>query len=516
MTKNIKDHLFLLVKSLSKSEKRQFKLYVGRLGVNDDSKFLLLFNVIDKLTQYDEAFILNKGFVKKQQLSNLKAHLYKQILISLRLNPSHQNIRIQIREQLDFATILYNKGLYKQSLKLLDKVKQIALTNEEKNVAYEIIELEKVIESQYITRSNTNRAQELVSQSELVSNENMLASRLSNLSLKLYEMFLKKGYVKNKSEHEALEKYFTDYLPEVDINLIGFREKLWYYKSHLWYSFLIQDFLSCFKYSRKWVALFYETPSMIKLHPVFFIRGNQYLMEALFYIQNHEKFISAINRFEETYNSEDFPKDDNIESLGFLYLYSNKFNLSFIKGDFDSALLLIDNTLLGIKQYRSRLDQHHIMVLYYKIASVYFCVGDYKTCIKYLDKIISDKSLIMREDLMCFSRILNLVAHYEAALDYNIDFLIKSTYKFLIKMQDLYEVQKEMMRFLRRLPDMYPDQLKNELISLYNKLKTFEFHPYERRAFLYLDILSWLESKINDVPVDQILRQKFLLTKKNI
>ena len=35
--------------------------------------------------------LLRSGIVSKQQLSNLKAHLYKQILISLRLNPAHQN-----------------------------------------------------------------------------------------------------------------------------------------------------------------------------------------------------------------------------------------------------------------------------------------------------------------------------------------------------------------------------------------------------------------------------------------
>ena len=27
----------------------------------------------------------------------------------------------------------------------------------------------------------------------------------------------------------------------------------------------------------------------------------------------------------------------------------------------------------------------------------------------------------MREDLLCFARVLNLVAHYEAGFDYNID-----------------------------------------------------------------------------------------------
>ena len=39
------------------------------------------------------------------------------------------------------ASILYHKGLYKQSLKILDKSKEVALQHEEKNLAYEIVEL---------------------------------------------------------------------------------------------------------------------------------------------------------------------------------------------------------------------------------------------------------------------------------------------------------------------------------------------------------------------------------------
>ena len=65
MTREQKDNLFVLIKSLSKSEKRQFKLYVGRLWVNESSKFLLLFNILQKLKTYDESVILKNGFVKK-------------------------------------------------------------------------------------------------------------------------------------------------------------------------------------------------------------------------------------------------------------------------------------------------------------------------------------------------------------------------------------------------------------------------------------------------------------------
>ena len=238
MSKILKDNLFVLVKSLSQSEKRQFKLYANRLDFNNDAKFMMLFSLFDKMSAYDEVVILKSNIVTKQQLSNLKAHLYKQILVSLRMNPVNQNTRINIREQLDFATILYHKGLYKQSLSILDKAKQMAIQNQEKNIAYEIVELEKVIESQFITRSNKGRADELATESKELSQQNVIASKLSNISLQLYAIMLQSGYAKNEVERQNIEDYFQKSLPKYDFDLLGFREKLWLYKAYLWYSFV--------------------------------------------------------------------------------------------------------------------------------------------------------------------------------------------------------------------------------------------------------------------------------------
>ena len=509
MTKDQKDNLFSLVKSLTKSEKRQFKLYVGRLDVNADSKFLNLFNFLDKANTYDETAILKTGIVKKRQLANVKAHLYKQILISLKLNPSHQNIRSQIREQLDFASILYHKGLYKQSLRILDKAKDQAIENEEKTMAYEIVELEKVIESQYITRSISTRADELTIQAKELSSLNVIASKLSNLSLQLYSIILKTGYVKNEEESRQVSDYFNARLPKFDISELGFREKLWLYNAHLWYSFLMQDFLNCYKYALKWVSLFYDRPAMIQLNPVFFLKGNNYLLEALFFIGNKEKFQDALLKFQNVTTERDFPSDENVDALNFLYLNLNSINLYFIDGSFSDGLKIIPKIEKELETYKNQLDVHHKMIFYYKFASMHFGAGNNKQCIAYLDKIISNKSLSVREDLQCFARVLNLVAHYEAGLDYHIDALLKSTYKFLIKINDLYEVQKEMIKFIRSLENIYPQDLKQAFRDLHRTLKSYEDHPYERRAFLYLDIISWLESKIEGKPVGQIIREKY-------
>lgn len=67
-----KDFLFVLIKSLSTSEKRQFKLYVNRLGINVDAKFLLLFSEMERMKEYDEDIIISKKYLPNSSFLILK------------------------------------------------------------------------------------------------------------------------------------------------------------------------------------------------------------------------------------------------------------------------------------------------------------------------------------------------------------------------------------------------------------------------------------------------------------
>ena len=203
-----------------------------------------------------------------------------------------------------------------------------------------------------------------------------------------------------------------------------------------------------------------------------------------------------------------FAKADNLKTLLFLYTQSNRFNHRFMIGDFTDFEPLVTQVVNGINSPNYRIDEHHVMVFYYKIASLYFGAEEYTKCIGFLGKIINAKSLKTREDLMCFSRLLNLIAHYEAGKDYHLESLLRSTYKFLLKMNDLHGVQREMIGFVRSLGDIYPQELKGAFKKLHTTLKQYEEDPYERRAFLYLDVMSWLESKIENKPVSEVIQEK--------
>lgn len=508
------DNLITLIKSLSASEKRQFSLYVMRLSANTDSKFMSLFKVLSAQKEYDETAVLKSTKISKDQLSNVKAHLYNQILTSLRLNPSKRNIPLQLREQFDFAMILYRKGLYQQCLKLLDKLKGQAIAYEEKNIGYEILDLEKIIESQYITRSRNNRADMLIEQTNELTYLNNIASQLSNLALDMYNTFLKNGYARTDDEAQAVSAHFFKNLPEFEADKLGFREKLWLYQAYLWYSFLTQDFVACYRYATRWVGLFEKNPHLVAVHPVFYIKGNHYVLEALFYLNREAQFEVALDRFEAIMSNEAIPDDDNIIVLSFLYIYSNKLNLRFMKAEFSGAEDLLETIHKKLERYKDKIDEHHIMVLYYKIASYHFGAVEYRKCIFYLKKIINSKTSKIREDLMCFAHLLNLAAHYQAGLDYRLEALVRSTYNFLIKMNDLHEVQKAIIAFLKNLAHISPLEIKNEFKKLHATLSQFENHPFERRAFLYLDLLSWLESNIQDRPIAEIIAGKIARKKQ--
>ena len=80
----------------------------------------------------------------------------------------------------------------------------------------------------------------------------------------------------------------------------------------------------------------------------------------------------------------------------------------------------------------------------------------------------------------------------------------------MAKMENLSQVEEEMFRFLRRSFRVGAHALKPEFEKLLVTLKKYEGNPLESRAFAYLDVISWLESKISGVNVQDIIREKFL------
>ncbi|WP_245752455.1 hypothetical protein [Chitinophaga arvensicola] len=479
--------------------------------------FIQLFTTLDKMKDYDEEQILKKiTDIKKQQLSNVKAHLYKHLLSSLRQLYKQKDPLIDLREQLDHARVLYNKGLYNQSLKILAKAKTMALEQEEVMLTYEIVEFEKLIESRHITRSLENRAEVLSAESRQIEQQLTNISRLSTLSLRMYGLYLKLGHARNERDAEMVKSFFESQLPPLQHVHMSFYEKVYMYQASSWYYYILQDFVMYYRYTQKWVDLFKKYPSLQQTDMDLFIKAQHNLLTAHFYTSNFEKFKAALIDLEDFIRDNQDNFHENTRTSAFVYLYTAKINRYFLEGTFSQGLEMVPELETEISRHTLKIDQHRVLVFYYKIACLYFGSGDNSKAIVYLNKIINLKIGNLRADIQCFARILHLIAHYELENYSLVEYLIKSVYHFISKHKDLGLVMEEIMKFLRRYIYANPKALRSAFVDLKDRLEQISEDPYERRSFLYLDIISWLESKIESIPVQEVIHRKFVNKEKRI
>ena len=78
------------------------------------------------------------------------------------------------------------------------------------------------------------------------------------------------------------------------------------------------------------------------------------------------------------------------------------------------------------------------------------------------------------------------------------------------RMENLTVVEEEMFRFLRNNVYESAAKLKPGLHQLLQNIKQFEKNRYETRVFSYLDIISWVESKVYDKPMSEVVFEKYL------
>jgi len=509
MAKSNTEHLFRLIKSLTAAEKRYFKVFVSKGKDQSDAKFIKLFNIIDKYNDYDEHRIFEQEkTIKPSQISNLKAHLYKQVLQSLvNYNPD-DDIEIIIRDLLNFTNLLYNRSLFEQCWKMLEKARQLAEANDKILLLFEIIEFEKKLLTKSIHTDITERVLVLVEESEKLSKSIRSTRTFQSLSLKLYSFYLQIGFIRNSDDFDRASNFLYSSLPAFDEDKLSFNEKMFLYHSFTGYHFFIQDNERGYRYAQKWFGLFEEHPEKIIPKIEYYIKALNNLLSAQFKLFKHREFEIFTKKFADIAQMPDLKLTFNLRRQIFKYSSIHNINKYFMLGRFTEGAKVIPEIANSLEKYENNLDTHSLTIFYYKFACMYFGDEDYQQTIFWLNKIINAKDVNIRSDINGFARILNLISHWELKNTEIVDYYIRSTYRYLIKKADFHQFQKFILKFLRKLSNISPDELQKAFIDLKKDLKPLKNNAYEKRAFVYFDIISWLESKIENRSNQLIIREK--------
>ncbi len=178
-------------------------------------------------------------------------------------------------------------------------------------------------------------------------------------------------------------------------------------------------------------------------------------------------------------------------------------------GEFKSGTRIVVKLESELNKLIPKLDKHSVLLFYYKIACLYFGSGNYKVALKWLNKIYHEGDTRLREDIFSFVRILILICYFELSNDNLVESNIKSTYRYFIKKGNLTAYQKHILDFLKHLfEDSGDAALHKRFIRLKEQMKVLEKNKFEKREFMYFDIISWLESKIEKRPVQEVIKEK--------
>lgn len=502
--------LYVLIKSLTKAEKRHFRLYAKRNFDDKNVKFLELFDFIDKQPEHDSDKIRARFLdTSVSALSNLKSHLYEQLLISLRLL-KHNDVSVRIHELLSFANVLYSKGLYLQSLEQLKRARAIAESMQDDLSLHAIVEMERKLELFFVTESGENRAQEIVEMNNNIRTQLAARDDWANVALLLYDYYLKYGHVKNEHQFKKVEALFKERTHGIVDEEISIQGKIYRHMAFTWYYFITQNFVKCYRHASEWISLAESNDVLLKKDPIFYLKGMHNALSALFYSNKPRQFSELYQGFKKFIekNINDF--DHNTQMLIGVYENMAELNRLFLSGTFRGNEKFVEGLNNWLAENDDYLDQNRVQVFHYKIACLYFGADDFKNCISHLNKIIHTdvKEKYLKQDVQCFARILNLVAHYELGNDDLVEYQLKSTYRFLIKYGDLEQVQEQIIQFIRKTVHVQRSEMTPHFVELKKNLETIFNDPFERRPLLYLDLISWLTSRVEGVPVEQIIQER--------
>jgi len=502
----VTDDLFQLIKSLDQSEKRYFKVFATmHVKGSDNNKYVSLFDAIDSQSEYDEKEI-RKIFANETFLNQLhvaKNYLYNTILKSLRLYYSEKSKLNELMDILRDVQILFDKSLFKQCRKQLDKAKKIAYTYEKFAQILVILDWEKTL-----ARTSAYTGMDEKELLKYYSEHNTATDNLNNineywkLTMKAFLLKKKQGIIREKNELKKFNEIIKNPLLINEDKAKTFSSKTLYYNIKALYYHTNKDYKNLLIYCSKLVNLLEANPLMMKEDS--YIASLNNLLIVQIELMKYDEAFGTINKMK---NLE--TKSLTTQSKIFVTSFDTELNLYLRTGDFKKGVAIVKDIEDGLVRFKEKLNKESEVLFSYNIAYLYFGLEDYNSSLKWLNNIINDTELRIREDIQCFARILNLLVHYELNNIELIEYNIKSTKRYLSNKNNLKKFETLTLSYMKKLinTDKSDDKMfiyktwKKELLNVSDDI-------LEIRAFEYFDFISWLDSKITNKKFQEIVKNK--------
>ncbi len=499
--------LFSLIKSLTKSEKRFFKLNSSLQ--TGDKNYLKIFDFIEKQKKYDEEELKNhfknETFVK--HLPSEKNHLYKLLLKSLRAYYSDRTVSSQLKQEIKNVEILYKKALYKECNKFVRRAKALAKDYEKFYYWFELINWEKKLLEEAYESGVFNQDLD-----ELIKEETEVIEKLRNLAeyhilySKINYIFRSGGFTRNEKEREVVAEIADYHLIKGKNTAISTRATtICYYIKGLCAA-SIRDYEDALVNFKKAKSVMDSNPKIKSDLQTRYIYTLSFLLHCYIDSYKFEKADELISQLleletQKTYNSLDSKvRLFTSRFIGQMQLYNRQ-------GNFKKTLELVPQIEEGLARFEDKINKEKKLLFTYSTAYAYFGMGEYRTALKFINEVLNDNEKMLRQDVYSFARIFNLVIHFELNNHDFLEYDMKSTARYLNKHDKDYEVEKLFMKEMRSLARINSDAEQRAIFENFDtKLAKLLKIDRENVILEYFDLRAWITSKLENVSLESAIK----------
>jgi len=508
MSTKVKEALFELIKSMTKSEKRYFKLLAGRHTIGEENNYVILFDFLDKQTVYDEELIFNvfqkEAFINRFSIT--KKRLYDHILAALDAFHSTNSIDAQLHKQLHAADILYNKALYDQAKRIIRSAEKVAIKHERFIFLQEISRLnKKMIENEGYTDESLPVIEKLAFTDQEMEQHIRQYNLYWQIKSQLFSTLNTKGIARSEEDRAAYLLIFQQLTEPSE--RASFEEIYLYNHIQSAYYYAIQDFENSVIHLEKNLSHFENNSEVLKnqLNTYLSILTNSiYIQESL----GNSGVADALLIKLKTLANEHGPElNDDMKIKLFASSRSVELIIYIKRGDFQEALSLIPEIERGIDLYDGKITSLRRSFLSFKIATVYLGVYNYSAALKWVNKIFNDPDLDPSEDIIAFTYLIDLLIHMEMKHSQLLPYALKNSQRFLKSRNKMHDFEKVFLQFIGKqikCKDRFDEEENwQELLTCLN---TFSTDKIEKIAMDYFDFRAWAEYKVTKKDFVKIIK----------
>ncbi len=511
MSKTPSDSLFRLIRKMSKSEKRNFKLFASRHSV-EENNYLKLFDAVERQRSYDETALLKK--FSKEPFTNrfpiTKKRLYEIVLRSLDAFHSHSSTDAQLKRELHFAEILYKKSLYNQCAKILHSAKHTALKHEKHSSLAEIHHWEKkLIEKDNYLGHNEDSINRMLHEDALVADRMKDFNEYWNIKSRLFILLNKQGKVRNPRELNSFKKIIDNTLLRNEGKAQSHEAKYLFNHIYSAYHFGTGDYKSSYRFLKRNVELIEANPSAFKEEPNIYFSVLTNLIYVSTSLKKYNEVFELMKKLKAVPETLDTSRNEDLEIKLFSSAYSIEITLYNTLGEFEKSIALVGAIEKGLERFGEKINRLRKAYFFFNIAVAYFGAGKFSQALRWTNRLFSEPNIDENQDIYCFARILNLIIHIELKNDDVVPYILTSTHRYLKTRSRVYKFETVFLEFTDQL---MKENKKNDVINVYRKLlmslEKLTKDPFEKTVFEYFDFKTWCRSKINEVPFREILEVK--------